>query len=143
MLTNVFLVISGLFVAGLVAKHFARRQFCVLCASIGLTWLGLFILYKLNRFHDTVLLSLLMGQSITGLYYFVKKRVNKILRLFTLPFFLTLTGIFYMLITREVIIGAFGLLLVLWLMAWIAFTYRSDPGKKNIAKILAECCEDT
>ena len=143
MLTYGLLLISGLFIAGLIMKHLSERRFCVICASISLTWLIFLILYWTDNFHDPILLSLLMGQSITGPYYFVKKGVPKVLRIFSLPFFLSLTAGFYMLIKTELVLPAFGLLLGLWLVAWLIFTYRNDPGKKTIAKILAKCCEDS
>lgn len=134
--------VSGLFWAALIAKHLLARKFCALCVSISLTWLGLLGLYFFDLFHDSVLLAILMGQSITGLYYFVDKRVPKPLRVFTLPFFVSLTAGVYMLIKTEIIIPAFILLLVIWLACWFIFSYRNDPGKKPLAKALMECCED-
>lgn len=142
MLTYGLLLISGLFIGGLIIKHLSMRRFCVICVSVCLSWLGFLILYWTNNFHDSILLSLLMGQSLTGLYYFVDKRVAKPLKVFTLPFLLTLTAVVYMLIKTKVIIAAFILLLVVWLICWLIFTYRGDPGKKPLAKALMECCED-
>ena len=138
----VFLVVSGLFATGLLARQILNRRLCVICVSVALTWLGLLILYRLDRFLDTTLLSLLMGQSISGLYYFVKQRVPKVMQLFTLPFFLSLTAFFYMLIKAEVTLPAFGLLLGLWAIAWLIFTYRNDPAKQRVVKAATECCED-
>ncbi len=142
MLTYGLLLISGLFIAGLIIKHLLKRRFCVICASVSLSWLSFLIFYWTDSFHDTILLSLLIGQSIAGLYYFVEKRVPKTLRIFSLPFFLSLTAGFYMLIKTELILPAFGLLLGLWLVAWLVFAYRNDPGKQVLAKVAMECCED-
>jgi len=142
MLIYSLLVISGLFISGLIIKHLSDRRFCVICASVSLTWSGLLILYWTDNFHDTILLSLLMGQSITGLYYFVEKRVPKTMRIFGLPFLLSLTAGFYMLIKSQLVLTAFGVLLGLWLAAWLIFSYRNDPGKKTIANILSKCCEE-
>lgn len=134
--------ISGLFLAALFAKHLMKRKFCVLCVSVSLAWLGLVGLYFFDLFHDPTLVAILAGQSITGLYYFIYKRVARPLRVFTLPFFLSLTAGVYMLIKTEIVMPAFILLLVLWLACWFIFSYRSDPGKKPLAKALIECCED-
>ena len=134
--------VSGLFVAGLLAKHLLNRRFCVICASVSLTWLGLLGLYYFDLFDDTILLAILMGQSITGLYYFIDKKVAKSLRIFSLPFLLSLTAAVYMLIKTEIIIAAFVLLLVVWLACWLIFSWRHDPGKKPLAKAFMECCED-
>lgn len=135
-------IISGLFIVSLLAKHLLNRKFCVLCASVTITWLGLLGLYFFDLFHDTILIAILMGQSITGLYYFVDKRVAKPLKVFTLPFLLTLTAVVYMLIKTRVIMAAFVLLLAIWLVCWLIFVYRGDPGKKPLVKALMECCED-
>lgn len=98
-------------------------------------------MYKTNHYHDSLLLSLLMGQSITGLYYFARQRLPKILRIFTLPYFLTATAGLYMLLKSQIILSAFVLLLGLWTIAWVIFTYRNDPAKNSVVKAAMECCE--
>lgn len=138
----IFLAISLLFLAGILVRYFTKLHFCVLCASIALTWIVLLILLKSGRFHDQVLLSLLMGQSIAGIFYLVQGRVPKALRVFTLPFFLSLTAIFYLLITADIILPTFILLTVLWVLAWLIFASRNDPGKRPLVKAIMECCED-
>jgi len=138
----VFLLISLVFIAGLIYNQKSKKKICAICAAVALTWLLLFMLYKAEIYKDTVLLSLLMGQSITGFYYLGLKRLPKSLRIFTLPFFLSLTMIFYFLITEKIILAAFGLLTVLWLAAWVVFINRNDPGKKPLARAVENCCED-
>jgi len=135
-------VIAALFILLLAVRQGFKIKFCAICVSILLTWTGLLLLYKTNRYHDSLLLSLLMGQSVTGLYYFARQRLPKILRIFTLPYFLTATAGLYMLLKGQIILPAFGLLLGLWILAWVIFTYRNDPAKKVIAKAAMECCED-
>ncbi|MBI2588827.1 hypothetical protein HYW35_01260 [Candidatus Saccharibacteria bacterium] len=138
----VFLAISLVFIASLVFKSLIKKSFCSLCVAVASTWLALLVLYKIGRFGNQVLLGLLIGQSITGIFYFAYQRLPKSLRIFSLPFFLSLTAILYTLITSEVQLSVFILLTILWLAAWVIFTYRNDPGKKGIARILAKCCED-
>lgn len=139
MLTVTLIIISGLFLAVLAVRHAARKSICALCAAVALTWLGLFLAYKLGRFDDTVLLSLLMGQSITGIFYFVQKRVPPTLKVFSLPFFLSLTVLFYFMITSRLVLPAFGVLTVLWVAGWLLFVNRSDPGTR-LSKVVMECC---
>lgn len=143
MLALILLTVSGLFMLVIVTKRLLSLKVCALCASIFLTWLGLLFLYRTGRFHDTVLLSLLMGQSIAGLYYKTDGRVKPALRIFTLPFFLTLTTIFYFLITlSKNILPALFVLLGLWVGAYIIFAYRNDPGKKAVTNAVMNCCGD-
>ncbi len=143
MLTIILLLITGVFVSVLGLKKAVSLKVCVLCASILLTWMSLLALYRTGRFHDTVLLSLLIGQSVTGLFYFVQKRVAPALRTFSLPFFLTLTTVFYFSITlTKDILPALFMLLGLWVVSYIIFAYRNDPGKKQLVSAVMNCCED-
>lgn len=143
MLAIVLLVITLIFLSVLCLKKILSIKACALCGGIALTWVGLLLLYKTGIFHDVVLLSLLMGQSVTGIYYAVDKRVIPALRIFTLPFFLTLTVIFYVSIAGvKSIMPTLLVLLGLWVAALIVFTYRNDPGKKSITNAVMNCCED-
>ena len=138
----VFLAISLIFIASLIIRNLLNKAFCSLCVAVASVWLVLLYLYKTDRFSDGILLALLVGQSITGIFYLAYRKLPKSLRIFSLPFFLSLTAVLYMLITADIQLAVFILLLVLWLAAWIIFTYRNDPAKKAITKILAKCCED-
>jgi len=143
MLALILLVIIAIFIAALYIKKLVSLQLCALCVSISLTWVGLLILYRVGRFQDKVLLGLLMGQSITGLYYLVHKRVMPALRIFTMPFFLTLTVLFYSAIVGiSSLLSPLLVLLGLWIVAYIVFIYRHDPGKKLITDAVMNCCED-
>ena len=142
MLALILAVITIIFIAILGVKKLFSLKLCALCASIFMSWAGLLFLYRLGRFHDSVLLSLFMGQSITGKYYALDKRVQPVLRIFALPFFLTLTTIFYLAIVG--FSSIFPPLLVLsglWIVAYIVFSYRRDPGKKLITDAVMNCCE--
>ncbi len=143
MLATILLVITGLFVLVLGVKKRLSIKVCVLCGSIFVTWTALLVLYRTNHFHDSVLLSLLMGQFITGLYYFLEKRVSPLLRIFTLPFFLTLTTVFYFAITfTKDLFPPLLVLFGLWIGAYIIFAWRNDPGKKQLSDAVMNCCEE-
>ena len=130
---EITLAVTGLFILGLVARNLTNLRFCVLCVSISLTWLGLLGLYKLNRFYNPILLGLLIGQSITGLYYLAIKKLDRSLRIFTLPFVLTLTALSYFVITSfNDVLPVFGLLSGLWLAAYLVFVYKLDHTTKSI-----------
>ena len=138
----VFLAISLVFIAGLAIKNYLKNSLCVICVAVASTWLVLLYLYKYSDFNDQILLGLLVGQSITGIFYFAMRKLPKALRIFSLPFLLTLTAIFYWLITSEILLPVFVLLAVLWVGTWAIFISRNDLGKKKIADIFEQCCED-
>ena len=143
MLVNTLLAIIVVFVLLLFAKKLAGIKFCVLCVSVGLTWIGIFILVKLSRFQDLTLLALLLGESVTGIFYFTQRRVARALRIFTLPFFLSLTVLAYYLVNPLTSIFVILILLFgLWVVAWIVFIYRNDPGKRPLADNVMDCCNE-
>jgi len=143
MLVNTLLAIIVVFVLLLFAKKLAGIKFCVLCVSVGLTWIGIFILVKLSRFQDLTLLALLLGESVTGIFYFTQRQVAKELRIFTLPFFLSLTTLAYYLVNPLTsILFILALLFGLWFVAWIIFSYRNDPGKRPLAQNVMDCCSE-
>ncbi len=139
----VFATIVLIFVLVLGARRFAKRDLCALCLSVSLTWVGLLILHKAGMFENAVLLALLMGQSVTGVSYMLKDRLPQVLRIFTLPFFLSLTAVSYVLITNDYIIWTLVLLTAVWIGAWFIFVSRDDPGTQPLATVVMECCERT
>ncbi len=143
MLALILIIITSLFLVILGIKKIFSIKVCALCGSIVLTWIGLLLLYRTGYFRDAVLLGLLMGQSVTGLYYAVDKRVMPALRIFTLPFFLTVTVTFYgAIVGNDSTMLPLVVLLVLWVSAYIVFAYHNDPGKKSISDAVMNCCED-
>lgn len=142
MLLNVLLLITALFVVGLLARNLLIRQLCAICFGISASWLVLLTLYKLSRFDNPLLLALLMGQSITGIFYLLRRRLAESLRAFTLPFFLSLTVLAYWLVGgRVAVLPVFGFLLLVWIVAYVLFTTSSDKGNK-VAQAVITCCGD-
>ena len=65
------------------------------------------------------------------------------MRIFTLPYFLTLTLMAYATITD--ITPQFSQLifmLAVWVAAYMIFIYRNDPGKKALSDAVMNCCGD-
>ncbi len=139
----VFVAVVMIFALVLGVRRFVKRNLCALCVSVSLTWAGLLILQKVGLFENTVLLALLMGQSVTGIFYMLKDRVPNVLRIFTLPFFLSLTAVAYVLITSDYIIWTFLLLTAVWIAGWVIFAARDDPGAQPLATVVMDCCERT
>lgn len=140
-MSSILLLISGLFVAALLIRHLWLHRLCAICFSVAVTWIFLLLLYRLDRWHDPVLLALLMGQSITAIYYQLRPRLNKSLQIFTLPFFLSLTAGFYMLIMAQLQLWVLALLLIIWVLAYLALSIHLDKPRSLLSKAI-DCCED-
>lgn len=136
----------GLFVIILVLKQLTKelinKEFCVLCATISLTWISLLILHWNGLFDNPSLIALLMGGSIVGIYYLVERRVKKELLLFRLPFFLTQIFVGYLLLKPSLDLWKSALLLLLlWSLFTISYISRNSPLFQKKVKQLIECCK--
>lgn len=141
--TIIFLSIATLFIALMLFQAISKWKFCALCASVSLTWLTLLAAYKLEKFNNPVILALLMGQSVVGVFYLVEKKVEEKYRLFRMPFVLTLTAVFYLALdaTRP----AFTALLVpagLWLVMLVIYISREQPRLKTAVEKIINCCKN-
>ena len=139
----VILTISVLFFILLGIKVLTKSQLCSICLSVSLTWILLLILYWRGTFQDTILLALLMGQSILGIYYLIESKVKKDLLLFRLPFLLTLTFIFYSLINKSIsqFSEAVIFLILIWFGFFIIYIFKSDLRLQKFMKQIIDCCK--
>lgn len=143
----VIVAITGFFIILLAGKslagRFVRKRVCVLCASVSLTWIVLLFLYYAGVFHNTVLLALLMGESVTGIYYLVERKVPKAYHLFRLPFLLTVTFAAYFLLDFSSIdtlaVFAIG---VVWLLFGAVYLFRAVPRVRQIGEKIIACCKN-
>lgn len=140
----VLAAIAAGFALLLALKRASGLRFCVLCVSLAGTWLVLFVLYRTGAYANTLLLALLMGQSVTGLHYLLEKRLPESLLVFRLPFVLSLTALAYLLLAPGVSAAAAlaAVLAVVWAAA-LAVYARRDAGRfRQLARQLVECCRD-
>jgi len=139
----VLAMLSGLFVLLLVIKKYTPWQFCVICASVSLTWVSLLVLYWFALFTDPVLIAVLMGQSVVGIYYLLEKKIPKSLLLFRFPFFLTATTlVFAMLGYISSMMWPVLFLVVLWSITSILYAYTRHPRVRRIVSELMACCKN-
>lgn len=139
-LTYIFASIIGIFIFLLLIKKWLPFTICVICLSVSGTWLVLLGLYQFSTFNDSVILSLLMGGSVVGLYYMVEKRVPENLTVFRLPFLMTLFFAAYTTITLTFAVLPFLLILLTWIVLLFIYTYRNKPGVRQTVKNITECC---
>mgnify|MGYP001558037066 CR=1 FL=1 len=86
-----YLIFSGLF------TKITKIKLCAICAAVSTTWIILLILkFVFNYNMNSLIIGILMGQSITGLMYLLEnyaKRINN-KRLLMLRIFVILIGTF-------------------------------------------------
>lgn len=122
-----------------IIKHKSKWSFCVICVSISLTWIILLVLYFSKSFNNILIISLLMGMSITGIYYLAEKKIkNDKIKVFRLPFILTLITIIYYILTFENIINSIFILSGLWVLFFLIYSWNNS----NFVKKLLECCKE-
>lgn len=141
----ILLAIIALFFVFLIIKGSIKRfkkKFCAICAAVSITWIYLIISYWLGTFENKTIIALLMGLSILGIYYIAEEKANEKLKIFRLPFLLTLIVISYsLLIIPSDIIKIIALLLTLWLIFAFLYFYRNNQNIKSFVKKIVECCK--
>ena len=142
-ITIILSLIITLFLLFLLVKQMTSLRFCVLCASVSTSWLLLLVLYWFSVSVDPVLIAVLMGQSVVGIYYLLEKKVQEEIYIFRLPFLLTCTVVVFALLGFSADLFVPLILLgILWSVLIVVYTYRSNPKVKRIVKKLVECCKN-
>ena len=123
-------------------KELSRKYFCVICASVSVTWFLLVVLFRLGYFTDPVIVALLMGESVLGIYYLVEKRVPDMFLLFRLPFLLTLTALMYLLLMGifDGVLYVVLLLGLLWGGTFVIYSWQSNAYARTVIKKMIACC---
>ncbi|MEK6950351.1 MAG: hypothetical protein AABX13_01355 [Nanoarchaeota archaeon] len=139
---TVLLGITALFFIFLLVKSLFSVRGCVLCTAITVSWVVLLLLYKMGWFNNLVLLALLLGQTVVGIFYLVEKKVKEELTLFRLPFLLTLTlGAYSLLQFPPEFLKILVFLTFLWWGHILLYLYREKPAFQGKVKRLIECCK--
>jgi len=141
---SIIYLIIGLFFAILVVKSFLGKKgekICAICSAFALTWILLLVLYYLGIYDNLLLIGLLMGLTILGVYYTWERNINRERTLFRLPVLLTLVLIGYFLLTLENLIKELGTLVILWVVFGIFYFYRSDSKTRKFIDKIVECCK--
>lgn len=136
-------ILITLFAALLLAKNVTRLKFCVICVSVSLTWISLLVMLRRGLFSDPIIVALLMGESVTGLYYLCEKRLAEHLRIFGFPFLLTFTLAAYAAVRGLRGLTPAGIVLaILWSAFLAVFVWRKNPRWRVLADKIVACCRD-
>jgi len=144
MVFNVILMITVLFfflllIKGIFKKTF-KKEFCVICVAVSLTWITLLILSWLEIFNDKTIIALLMGMSILGIFYLVENKVKEGFKLFRLSFLLSLILIGYLFLGYSIVKG-FVFVLIIWILFLFIYVYRNNKNVNRFFNKLLECCK--
>ncbi len=142
----VLIFIIGLFFVLLGIKEFfnkkLKEKFCVVCASISLTWIFLLILNFMNLFKDKILLGVLMGHTSLGVFYIFESHTNQRAKILRLPLLLSFISIIYFILTGFEKISFF-ILIGLWVVFGLIFIFSDVKGKtRKFVNKLIECCRN-
>lgn len=126
-----------------------EKKFCAICASMSLTWIILLALSIFGQFSNPVLVALLIGQTVVGIFYVVEQKVREELALFRLPFLLTLTYIAYGLLAFSILTSVNSKILLesgiflglLWGIFLLFYFYRHHPVFQEKVQKIVECCK--
>ncbi len=132
----IFLIVKSL----LPVKH--REKLCVLCVAFCVSWLVLLVLWWLNMFSDVIILALLVGLSVLGVFYSWERRVRKQYLVFRLPVLLSLVFVAYSAIKKNADWNAIVFLIVLWVVFLFVFLYRTHTRFQGVVEKLIACCRD-
>ena len=137
--------ISVLFFAILIIKQFLGKKIkdkiCAICLAVSITWISLLTFRYFYNSGNLILISLLVGMTILGIYYLIEKTVGKELTLFRLPFLLSLLSAGYFAITLENIFKELYFLTGIWLLFGLIYSYRNNLHLKNFINKIVECCK--
>jgi hypothetical protein len=144
-LFNILLGIIILFFVVLITKQFfskaLKEKTCAICVAVAITWVFLLVLFYLDKFENTLIIALLMGMTLLGIFYIFERNVKKELTLFRLPFLLTLIVVGYFLLTFENLIKELVLLAVIWFVFLLIYGYRNSACLKKFVDKIVECCK--
>ncbi len=140
LITLILMGIAGLFLILLLVKSIIKREFCVLCVSVALSWITLLILYYNNLFANKTIIAILMGMTALGVYYLIEKKIKRESTIFRLPFLLTLVFIIYTAL-ESFSLNSLIFLAVLWFVFILIYLFRHNTGFNKFTNKLIECCK--
>jgi len=144
-ITIIILTITILFFVFLGVKEIlqerTKKKLCVICLSITLTWMTLLVLLYLNILNNKIIIALLLGQTTLGIFYFIEKKVKEKLKIFRLPFLLTLIIIAYSLIELTLSLSVLSLIITLWTIFILIYLFQNNRRANSFVNKLIECCK--
>ena len=118
-------------------------KFCVACVAVSSSWMALLVMEFTGKEIDPILVGILMGESVVGLYYFLEKRVPTAWQIFRWPYLVTASAVVYLLLGEVSSLTRVSLLIsIIWVIFVLVYLIRNIPGCKKIADKIIACCRD-
>lgn len=139
----IIIAMTTMFVASLLTQSRTQFKFCAVCVTVSSTWLALLGMRLLGIAINPMLIGVLMGESIIGLYYLLERHTPPAWQIFRWPYIITMTTIVYLIIgVRSGLWAAVALLIAIWVIWGSIFVFREFPSIKKITQRLIACCRD-
>lgn len=149
MLSMIFysmLAIILLFFIILLIKHLLgerSRSVCAICTAVTITWTSLLALYYMGMFENSAIFSILMGSTILGLYYVAENKAPENLRVFRLPFYITLFLTAYLAVAKAIDAYAISLAAIIWVVFIAIYILRNTKSSiRTLFRKIVECCSN-
>ncbi len=146
MIEKILFLIIGLFFLILIFREFLPKKtkegICSICLAFSLTWIILLVLFYQGLFNNLLLIGIMIGMTLLGIFYTFEKKARKELLVFRLPFILTLLLIGYYILTLENLIQEGVIALVVWILFGLIYFYRSNGKVGKVMKKIVECCKN-
>jgi len=145
-LFQIFFSITILFFVLVGIKQFlkgkTKDKFCAICIAVSITWIGLLIVYWTGLFKDNTIVAILIGQSSLGIFYIWEKKARESVKIFRLPFLLSLILTDYTLIEGiSYSTSVIYFILVLWIFFVVIYVFRKNVRIRKFVKKMVECCK--
>lgn len=139
-------IIAGFFVLLIVKKILDGKKFakkvCALCGAVTMVWITLLLLLWTGIYTNKTMVALLMGGSVVGILYSAEQHLKERLKLFRLPFYLSLLLVSYVAINGALDLPSFGIIVFVWIVFILLYIYQRDARFKGIVDRIIACCRD-
>ncbi len=138
-------MIIGIFAILLLSKRFFKKKYCAICGAVTITWIILLVMSKINYYTNTLIIGILAGQTIHGVYtlYGKSKKFNQS---YKIPLLLTMIAVVYYAIKSQYSVkeltGAAIFLFILWALTYLANAHNHNPKIRSALKKLISCCKN-
>lgn len=136
----VFIAIIVLFYTTSFLKPLLNINLCSICLAVSLSWITLLVLRVFGLFDNSLIIALLVGESVVGGYYLWDRQAKKSWLIFRLPVLLTLTFIAWCIVSLQFDLILACIIGAVWAIHFWLYFYKTKPSVKTYFDKLIACC---